>query len=330
MTIDSRSVSLPSESANASEVPGHEQVVCTLFEGHYHFGLGALVNSILNGGFSGLVWAGYRGELPPWTTQLRSIGPGLFELPNGAQLGFEKLSPGVHFANYKPDFMLHLIRNGTARKQLWYVDPDITVRCSWKFFERWAEFGVSLCSDITNGSMPVRHPLRCMWVEVARKAGWGEPVSPQARYFNSGFVGLGVANASFLRRWKDAIGLVEQSGTDLNAFMPGSREDPFYAADQDALNLTAMYATEPISAIGPEGMGFVPGGFTMYHSVGSPKPWKKPFLRSALSGVPPSNGDKHFLACARGPIQPYSAGELKRMRVSAALASLIGRFYKRS
>src|ERR1700721_3077236 len=89
----------------------HPQVVCTLIEGHYQLGLAALVNSMLRGGFAGLVWAGYRGELPLWTTQLRAIGPELFELPNGARLGFEKLSPGVHFANYKPEFMLHLIQS---------------------------------------------------------------------------------------------------------------------------------------------------------------------------------------------------------------------------
>lgn len=307
-----------------------EQVVCTLFEGHYHLGLAALVNSMIKSGFSGLLWAGYRGALPPWTAQLTAIGPEFYALPNGARLKFERLESGVHFANYKPDWMLQLIATGVATRLLWYFDPDITVRCSWKFYERWAGFGVSICSDITNGSMPPRHPLRCIWSELAEEAGWGTPVVPQTRYFNSGFLGLPVELVSFLERWRKAISLAGNYGTSLNSFMPGSREDAFYATDQDALNLTAMYATEPISAIGPEGMGFVPGGFTMYHSVGSPKPWRKPFLRSALNAVPPSNGDKHFLANVDGPIHPYSPAELKRMRQVAALASVIGRFYRRA
>src|SRR5579859_5403949 len=97
------------KSLSSSVLVSDAQVVCTLFEGHYHLGLAALINSMIKGGFSGLVWAGYRGELPPWTAQLPSIGPQLYQLPNGARLQFEKLSAGIHFTNYKPDFMLHLI-----------------------------------------------------------------------------------------------------------------------------------------------------------------------------------------------------------------------------
>jgi hypothetical protein len=307
--------------------PSHDQVVCSLFEGHYHQGFAVLLNSLLAGGFSGLVWAGYRGELPRWTAQLKQLGPALFELPNQARLGFEELTPSVHFANYKPQWMLHLIRRGIVRKSLWYFDPDITVRCSWKFFEKWVGFGVSLVSDNINGSMPPRHPLRCMWVEAARQAGFGEPVAPQTRYFNSGFVALNVEYASFLDRWEAVLGLVEKGGTDMVGFMPGLREDAFYASDQDALNLTVMYSVEPISAIGPEGMGFVPGGFTMYHSVGTPKPWRKQFVRRALQAMPPTNGDKHFLKLADGPIQPFTPAELGKMRRAALIGSIIGRFY---
>jgi hypothetical protein len=317
-------------SAQKSEFVGHDQVVCTLFEGHYHIGLAVLLNSMLHGGFNGLVWAGYRGSLPPWTTQLQEIGPERFELANGASLQFEKLNITTHFTNYKPDFMLDLIHRGIATKLLWYIDPDITVRCSWQFFERWAGFGIALCSEIINGSMPERHPLRCMWVQAAQRAGWGEPTSPQLRYFNGGFIGMNIADASFLERWKKAMELAEHVGMDPSAFMKGSREDAFYASDQDALNLATMYTREPISAIGPEGMGFVPGGFTLYHSVGSFKPWRKPFLKSALRGDPPGNGDKHFLSCAAGPIQPYSPRELNRMRRSLAIGTIIGRFYRRS
>jgi hypothetical protein len=308
----------------------HDEVVCSLFEGHYHVGFAVLLNSLLRAGFSGLVWAGHRGEIPPWTSQLKELEPGLFELQNGARLKFEQLTSSLHFTNYKPNFMLDLIQRGIASKHLWYFDPDITVRCSWKFYQRWVGFGVSLVSDHMNGAMPPRHPLRCMWVEAAQQAGFGDPVSPQTRYFNGGFVALDVQHASFLERWRAFMEMVAHLGTDLGGFMKGSRENPFYASDQDVLNLTVMYGDEPVSAIGPEGMGFVPGGFTMYHSIGTPKPWEKRFVRLALEAKPPINADKHFLQCADGPIHPLESAKLKSMRMAIKIGSMIGRFYIRT
>jgi hypothetical protein len=42
------------------------ETICTLFDGDFHFGFAALVNSLARGGYKGTVWAGYRGALPPW------------------------------------------------------------------------------------------------------------------------------------------------------------------------------------------------------------------------------------------------------------------------
>jgi hypothetical protein len=323
---------MSSPSATADALPSHDEVICTLFEGHYHFGFAVLLNSILRGGFSGLVWAGHRGPLPPWTSQLKAIGPGLFELPNGAKLQFEAMEPTAHFANYKPDFMLSLIHRGVAKKLLWYFDPDVTVRCAWKFFPKWASFGISICSDVINGSMLPNNPLRCLWVEAAAKAGWGEPTVQQTRYYNSGMVGLEIKHSGFLERWRDAISLAIHAGEgmDSTSFLAGTREGIFYLLDQDTMNLTIMYGDEPISGIGPEGMGFIAGGFTLYHSVGSPKPWRKEFFRRALRGIPPNNADKHFLECAEGPIHPFRASELKKKWQTVKIANLIGRFYSRN
>ena len=318
--------------ANASPVnlpQGHQQVICSLFEGDFHFGVAVLINSIVRAGFRGLFWIGCRGDLPAWTTPLKRRDDGLFEVGD-ALLGFEIIETGRHFGQFKSEFLARTIDNGIAARHLWYFDPDITVRCAWSFYEMWINHGVCLCQEQIMGTMPSRHPIRCEWMRMAREAGWGEPLRQQERYFNSGFVGLDIAHRAFLDRWMAAVRLANANGVAPDQFQKGGRHQVFFTIDQDTLNISTMYADVPFSTIGPEGMGFIPGGFTMYHSVGHGKAWRKKFLKSWMHGVPPTNGDKHFLACADGPIHPYSAAALRSLRRRARWAAFLGRFYRRS
>jgi hypothetical protein len=308
--------------------PENAEVICTLFEGDYHLGTAVLLNSIIRGGFRGLFWLGYRGSLPPWAELLERTEQGFYRAGE-ALLAFEAIDNASHFTQFKPEFMRSLIDRRIATRNLWYFDPDITVRCEWEFFERWIQFGVCLCQDITMGTMPSNHPIRCEWMEAAKKIGWSAPVSVQERYYNGGFVALNVDHREFLETWIEAMKLANSAGVDPRKLQHGTRANAFYSTDQDALNVAAMYSRSPLSAIGPEGMGFIRGGFTMYHTVGGKKPWRKKFLRAALAGDPPWNGDKHFLDCAEGPIRPYSAGQLKSLRRTANFGTLIGRFYRR-
>lgn len=316
------------EPANTNPpLPNSDQVICTLFEGDYSLGLATLINSIVRGGFRGLFWIGFRGGLPAWTADLKRRTDGLFEVGE-ALLGFEELQTGSHFGQYKSVFLSSIADREIAKKYLWYFDPDITVKCEWRFFEKWARHGVCLCQDDGYGFMPSRHPLRCAWIELAHESGWGEPRNALSQYFNSGFVGLDVMHRSFLAQWLAAVQLARQSGVKPDQFQKGSRIQTFFTVDQDAMNIAAMYCDVPLSTMGPEGMDFFHGGYTMFHSITSPKPWRKNFLRRWLRGAAPTKADMHFLECADGPIYPYPASILRRKRRHARIAALLSRFYR--
>lgn len=44
------------------------ETICTLFDGDFHYGLAAMLNSLVQAGYKGTVWAGYRGALHPGST----------------------------------------------------------------------------------------------------------------------------------------------------------------------------------------------------------------------------------------------------------------------
>jgi hypothetical protein len=308
-----------------------QSAICTLFEGDYHYGLAALVNSLVKAGYAGTVWAGYRGALPPWLNQLPRCGERSDEyaVTDRVRLGFVRLDTETHFTNYKPQFMLDLLAAQARDCQyLWYFDPDIWLRCRWSYFEDWQQNGIALCQEIVNNILPVDSPLRHKWMRIAARMGLSGP-RPLAHYFSGGMVGVAAGQASFLHLWRRIIAESEKDGNDPKVFRVGSREMPFYGADQDALNIAAMYTEHPLSTMGPEAMGFVPGGFTMYHAVG-PKPWRGGFLRRALAAMPPSEAMKAYFTHVSSPIRAYEAGQLKVERLACSLAALLGRFYRRS
>ncbi len=218
-----------------------EGVVCTLFEGDYHFGLAALINSLTQNGFQGCIAAGYRGALPPWISQLKALdADGAYEICPGVRIELIHLETPVHFANFKPQFMQQLIRERHGCQYICYFDPDIVIRCSWSFYVEWIKRGVALCEDV-NFAMPENHPIRYKWMELVSSLELGNPL-PLSRYYNSGFVGLPTACSGFLDRWQATSRIAESEGLDTRAFATGDRTNPFYMADQDALNIAAMYS----------------------------------------------------------------------------------------
>lgn len=305
--------------------------VCTLFEGDYHYGLGALVNSLYNHGFRGVVWAGYKGALPPWATGL-TPGKGYddFAVTADCHIHFVPISTASHFANYKPEFMLSLWEQHCSETEiLFYFDPDIVLRCRWSFYEEWAVKGIALCQEIVNGYMSSDHPIRLEWKEFASQHGH-TCCREIDRYYNSGFIGLTKEHKSFLCIWRDLIEDVRKQGVPVDNFVQGDRSQPFHIADQDTFNLAAMISSHPLSSIGPEGMGFEGGGFTMVHATGSPKPWCKHMVREALSGKAPTLADKMYWMFSNMPISLYNKNELLLKRMDLRCGSALGRFIRRS
>ncbi len=317
-----------SSSSGVNSEPG--TAICTLFEGDYHLGLAALVNSLVRAGYAGTVWAGYRGALPPWLTQLRRLdAPGEeYVVADQVRLAFLPIDTALHFTNYKPRFMLDLFAGPACDcEYLWYFDPDIFIRCKWTFFADWQQNGIALCQEITNNILPADSPLRHKWMRIAERIGLDDP-RPLDHYFSGGLVGVSAAHANFLHLWRRFVELSETEGCDLNTFRVGTREMPFFGSDQDALNIAAMYTDYPLTTMGPEAMGLVPGGFTVYHAVG-PKPWRASFLRRSLSGEPPTGADKFYFTQVSDPIRAYSPLQLRMKRLACSIAALVGRFYSR-
>jgi len=310
-----------------------ETAICTLFEGDYHLGLAAFVNSLVRAGYKGTIWAGYRGKLPLWISQLECIQTDQveeFQVADQVRIVFIKLTTSIHLTNYKPEFMMNLLtKEAHACKYLWYFDPDICLLAGWSFFHNWQSHGVALCQEIVDNIFPADAPLRKQWMQLAAGAGFHDP-RPVNHYYNAGMIGVPAAEAEFLGKWRRLIGLAESLGYDLKHPANGSREQPFNMKDQDALNIAVMYTKSPLSTLGPQGMGFVFGAsMAMYHAVGQ-KPWRGSFLLRALKGMPPSGAMKYFLTQVASPIRAYSPLQLQAKRLACFLATLIGRFYRRS
>ena len=303
--------------------------ICTMFEGDYHFGLAALVNSLHAHGFRGTVWVGYRGPLPPWARPLAQDSTGsCFQVADELNIRFQPLTTKHHLTNYKPDFMLDLWEHHCPETEaLFYFDPDIVIRCQWSYFETWARAGVALCEDV-NSPLSRTHPLRFQWNEIYSRNGY--PLQFTAdQYINGGFQGITQENKAFLKDWLLVQEIMGREIGGLNKITKdvGGREHAFSKTDQDALNIAIAITKQPISVIGKEGMEFVSGGFTMSHSTGHRKPWNSNFLAESFRGHPPSAASKDHFANVETPIRPYSPMRLRKKRLELRLASAIGRFY---
>ena len=317
-------------------------VICTLFEGGYHVGVAALINSLIRAGFEGDVVVGYRGELPTWADSMAaapaSDGVNLRQVAGAkVRIRFQPFDTKGHFTNVKPQFMYSVWAMYPDADAIFYFDPDIIVFASWSFFERWVGEGVGMAED-ASPPLPRGHPKRRLWREYFGARGLTLTFR-EAVYANGGFVGVARPARSFVSLWERMMVDAESAigGLDVSN-LPGGRaaasvrdiNGPFYNPDQDVLNAAVEAFDGEVTILGKEAMGFAPGGHVMCHAVNAPKPWGKPFVRNALRGFPPTVADKLFFKQSATPIDPFSSWWFVwRKKVSLLLAVLIGRFYSR-
>lgn len=319
--------------------------ICTLFEHHYHLGVATLVNSLHEYGYSGIVYAGHRGELPPWAKsgsvlrpQPSGISTHLLKVSSSIDIEFIPLSTKNHLTNYKPDFMLSLFE-GPARDadSLIYLDPDIVVNEDWTYFEDCAACDILLSEDV-NSPISRNHPRRQGWRNAFREHGF-DLNCQQVEYANGGLIGCRKERIEFLEIWKSLQEIMfSQIGGGGKAGIAGGEDlhgatgfaNCFGKTDQDALNATVEAYHGDVSILGREAMGFSQGHRILPHALGHRKPWTTSYLRDAFLGIPPRLVDKLFWSHASGPVKAFSLSYLKRKRISIRMASFLGRFYRKS
>ncbi|AKG23395.1 hypothetical protein [Calothrix sp. 336/3] len=307
--------------------------ICTLFEKDYHYGVGALVNSLYVHGFRGIVWAGYRGNLPFWAQPLTlSEGYQEYKVAEGCAIRFVKLETHKHFGYYKPDFMWQLMENYCPEVEaLFYFDPDIVNKRDWQYYEHWVNCGVALCGDSWY-SMPNNHPTRMAWRKFVESHNFVCD-RPLEHHYNAGFIGVPKKYQYILSIWQKLTDIATESGyIDFDDLYSHKcvYNYPYIFGDQSIMNMTLMVTDCPISTIGPEGMDFIPGGDTMSHAI-SPaiKPWRKKILLRGLQADAPTVTDKLYWNNAQTPIPLYSPRKISLTQMEIRIASGIGRFIRR-
>jgi hypothetical protein len=339
--------------------------VCTVFEGHYHKGVAALVNSLYAQGFEGNIWIGYKGDLPPWAiieqqnqteNALAKSESGILptsQIPNptytegvgermkvrdNLTLHFMKLPTEVFLPYYKPDFMLDILNKYQPDAQrIIYLDCDIIVKAAFAYFEEWTDYGVALCEDV-NSPISTSDPLRFQWEHYFKQ--YNMTVRrDNAQYVNGGFIGLHRRSKSFLETWRDVQNLIledmNRRKADVRLSHKSDKESGlkdrgymFYRTDQDALNVAKDVTSETVSIVDSSGMDFQGIGFIMSHAASKIKPWEKNWLKFVLkNGQRPSPTDRIFLDYVTTPLSIYSKNELKFKKYHLKLASALARFF---
>ncbi len=303
--------------------------VCTLADGDYLIGAGALANSLYASGYRGALWIGYRGALPNWATSATDHGTYReFAAADGLIVRFVPVADGDTLAIAKPDFALRVLDELAPQSDgVMFFDADVVVLGAWSFYVDWLAAGVGLCTE-AQPFKHANHPHRRYWRDMI--AAVGRSARDLDLYFNSGFIAVPRQHRDVLLAWSQLMAEYRRRvGQAIPGIRHGDKLGPLWATDQEMLNAAVMATTVPLSILGPEGMDFFALSLYMSHAIGE-KPWRAHYLRNAIRGNRPSVADRHFWRFMEQPIAvlPRSIVAMRRIFLKAALA--IGRFYRRS
>lgn len=301
-------------------------VICTLAEGRHFLGLAALMNSLRETGFDGELFVGYRGEVPGWL--LREVER-TEQSPGRPRLRLLRFDERGHMTNLKPDWILRVWAMRPDAERLVYLDPDICVLAPWRLIENWIGRGVAAAQD-QQPALPTGHWLFKGWQEAFSPKGYLLRETPR-EYVNAGFLGVHRDAVGVVERWRDMMRIAAEAfgGLDASNLSRGRKTEQistpytsFAQTDQDVLNAVLRCGSEPLSLVGPEGMGFRPGPALMSHAVGQ-KPWAKPFIWQAMRGIRPTLADQMFLKFSSGPLRAINTLGLTLLSVRLQVARVL-------
>lgn len=311
-----------------------ESIVCTNYDGHYEYGAGALINSLVSVNFIGKIIILYGDKLPFWENQL------LKEDSEYAISGFpyikillRKVETDIHLAYNKP-YMIHALMEEFPESNLFYFDPDITVIGDWTFYENWVNCGVALCLDECYPIMPFHHPFKKDYQTLFGSLGY-DLVNPNDYYINSGFIGVNPGHKSLIKCWMDFTQHLKDEGHYLYGLMEpsvkkyhASKRLNTICGDQDIINAALLYTKLPLSIMGQEAMGFTPAGFTMNHNTKNPKTWKRNFLKEFIrKGIDFTPKDQAFLNNSIAPINLYSRNQRLLINYNKLITKILQRIF---
>lgn len=297
----------------------YEEIVVCLYDGEYHLGLGALINSLAKFKFKGLINVGYRGGgLPAWVNQLKPIGDDYYNVTNDIVVHFKAVTPQMHLGYFKPFFIKDTFDNHPTAKKIYYFDVDILIQAPWALFSNWLEDGICLCLDCSFHYLHHTHPWRKNWRALANADEGLQNNTDQ--YFNSGFIGIEKSNTEIINRWIDITNNFINSGGEVNNFV--SNPHIPVRGDQDLLNAAITVSADiSINVMGKEAMGFTLPATLMLHAIGERKPWNSSYFLHLLNyGNKASMSDKLFLSFSTYPIRifPHFYYVLKKTDLLAA------------